>query len=126
MAFGDKLKEIRLDRGLSQERFADILGTSKQMIYLYETGQRIPKITTLQDYANKLHMPVSYFLDSESKESQVLAHGGVLSKDAIEQILSSHDEIELRELKNEIIVALAKKQLTKEQLCAIKAILESM
>ena len=71
-------------------------------------------------------MPVSYFLDSESKESQVLAHGGVLSKDAIEQILSSHDEIELRELKNEIIVALAKKQLTKEQLCAIKAILESM
>lgn len=44
MTFGEKLKHIRLSRDLSQEVFADLLGTSKQVISRYELGQTTPKI----------------------------------------------------------------------------------
>ncbi len=44
MTFGEKLKHIRLGRDLSQEAFAELLGTSKQVISRYELGQTTPKI----------------------------------------------------------------------------------
>ena len=43
--FGEKLKEIRKSRNMTQENFAELLGTSKQVISRYETNQRIPKIS---------------------------------------------------------------------------------
>ena len=44
MTFGEKLKSIRLSRKLSQQEFADMLGTSKQVVSRYELGQTTPKI----------------------------------------------------------------------------------
>lgn len=63
MTFGKKLKQIRLERGLSQDEFANILGTSKQVISRYETEQRTPKITVAQDYAKRLGLPFNYLID---------------------------------------------------------------
>ena len=51
MDFGTKLKETRLQRGLTQEQLADILGTSKQVISRYENGQRSPKLSIAIQYA---------------------------------------------------------------------------
>ena len=39
---------------MSQDEFANLLGTSKQVISRYETAQRTPKITTVYEYAQKL------------------------------------------------------------------------
>lgn len=64
MTFGDKLKQIRIDRKLSQEDIANLLGTSKQVISRYETNQRIPKITTVNEYAQLLRVPLNYLLDN--------------------------------------------------------------
>ena len=66
MTFGKKLKQIRLERGLSQDEFANILGTSKQVISRYETEQRTPKITVAQDYAKRLGLPFNYLIDDHS------------------------------------------------------------
>lgn len=63
ISFGMKLRRIRRERDLSQEAFADFLGTSKQVISRYETDQRTPKITTVQDYARKLKVPLLYLTD---------------------------------------------------------------
>ncbi len=52
--FGIKLKQIREARNMSQDEFANLLGTSKQVISRYETAQRTPKITTVYEYAQKL------------------------------------------------------------------------
>ncbi|WP_083122337.1 helix-turn-helix domain-containing protein [Megasphaera sp. DISK 18] len=49
---------------MSQEELATFLGTSKQVISRYETNQRIPKITTVQEYAMKLKVPLLYFMDN--------------------------------------------------------------
>lgn len=63
ITFGDKLKNIRLEKKLSQEEFANLLGTSKQVISRYETNQRTPKITIAQEYADKLSIPLNFLID---------------------------------------------------------------
>lgn len=61
--FGSILHDIRLSKGMTQDEFAALLGTTKQVISRYETGQRTPKITVAQEYANKLNLPLSVLLD---------------------------------------------------------------
>ena len=62
--FGDKLKSLRIKRGLTQEELAEILGTSKQVISRYENNLRSPKVDVVQDYAEKLNVSVMYFSDN--------------------------------------------------------------
>lgn len=54
MTFGNKLKQIRTERGLSQSEFAKILGTSKQVISRYELGQTTPKISIVSKWCQIL------------------------------------------------------------------------
>lgn len=63
--FGEKLKSLRITKNLTQEELADALGTSKQVISRYETNQRSPKIDIVQQYAERLGVPLTYFADNE-------------------------------------------------------------
>ena len=63
--FGEKLKEIRKSRNMTQENFAELLGTSKQVISRYETNQRIPKISIAQKYADILGFSLSDLSNNE-------------------------------------------------------------
>ena len=58
-SFGENLRKIRIERGMSQEELATLLGTSKQVISRYETGQRSPKVTIVAEYADKLGVAIS-------------------------------------------------------------------
>ena len=59
MEFGDMLKQLRQARGLSQEELASLLGTTKQVISRYETKKRIPRLSVVSSYAQKLGIPLS-------------------------------------------------------------------
>lgn len=59
MAFGDTLKRIRMERGLSQDKLAALLGTTKQVISRYETNQRVPQLTVVETFARKLNVPLT-------------------------------------------------------------------
>lgn len=63
MRFAQKLRQIRMDRNLTQEELGKLLGTSKQVISRYENGQRTPKITIAQEYAQRLQVPLNYLID---------------------------------------------------------------
>jgi len=66
--FGKRLREIRIERELTQTEFAKILGTSKQILSRYELEQRSPKIDQVKKYAEKLKVSVDYLLgDTESE-----------------------------------------------------------
>jgi len=66
--FGERLRELRLDRDMTQEEFATLLGSTKQVLSRYEINQRSPKITLVQQYAEKLNVSVDYLLgDSEDE-----------------------------------------------------------
>lgn len=89
--FGDRLRRIRLEREMSQEEFADLLGTTKQVISRYETNQRTPKITTANEYAEKLGMSIGSLLGWEDITFPESSAGIIDIKDELESLLSKVD-----------------------------------
>lgn len=63
MSFGEKLKMCRVSRGLTQPEFAQLVGTTKQVISLYENDERMPKIAAAAKYADVLNVPVYYLIN---------------------------------------------------------------
>jgi transcriptional regulator with XRE-family HTH domain len=56
--FGSRLKGIRAERQLSQEKFAELLGMSVDFLSLIERGINAPSFETLERISEKLRMPV--------------------------------------------------------------------
>jgi len=69
IAFGDRIRQIRKEMGLSQEEFAKKLGTSKQVLSRYETNQRAPKINIAREYAEKLGVTLDYMMGDSAGEA---------------------------------------------------------
>ena len=69
--FDTALKEYREKHKMSQQELADILGTTKQVISRYETGKREPKLSVVQQYAEKLNIPLSCLLDGTPRISEI-------------------------------------------------------
>ena len=68
VSFGERLREIRKEKGLTQDALAQLLGTSKQVLSRYETGQRSPKISQVQEYAKKLGVSAEYLMEESAEE----------------------------------------------------------
>lgn len=68
--FGQNLKQLRIDRGLSQEQLAVTLGTTKQVISRYENELRSPKIDVVVQYAEKLHISLAQLTGYDITPSQ--------------------------------------------------------
>ena len=58
-AFSETLRRIRFERHMTQDEFAEILGTTKQNISRYESGAVSPKISTAQMIADRLGITLS-------------------------------------------------------------------
>ena len=67
--FGERLRQIRKDKNLSQSELAQMLGTTKQMVSCYELNQRSPRIELVRKYADKLDVPVDYLLGDTEAEA---------------------------------------------------------
>lgn len=57
-AFGKRLTELRIKRGLSQEALADKSGLHAVAITYIETGKRLPKLNTVYKLAGGLEVKV--------------------------------------------------------------------
>lgn len=85
--FGEILKKYRADHdNMSQQELANILGTTKQVISRYETGQRDPKISIAAEYAEKLGVPLSQLLGDNISLSEQVSQ---FSPDKLSEIRSS-------------------------------------
>ena len=56
--FGRRLRGIRLERKMSQERFAEFVGISVDFLSLIERGINAPSFETIEQLAKRLRMPV--------------------------------------------------------------------
>ena len=65
MRFCEKLKILREEKGMSLSEFANLLGTSKQVLSRYERGENTPKITTVAHYAEKLGVSLEYLVNDD-------------------------------------------------------------
>ena len=57
--FGTRLREIRTQRHMTQERFAETLNLSVDFLSLVERGINAPSFETLEKIAKRLNMPVA-------------------------------------------------------------------
>ena len=65
--FGNRLKTIRLARGMSQEQFAELLEISVDFLSLIERGINAPSFENLEVFSVQLGIPVhQLFVFSDS------------------------------------------------------------
>jgi len=70
MTFGEKVKEARILKNLSQAELAAITGISERSLYTYEQLNIIPRKGNLKKLADALHVSVSYLVDNEESDTQ--------------------------------------------------------
>ena len=68
--FSETIRRIRFERHMTQEEFAEFLGTTKQNISRYESGAVSPKITTAAIIAEKLGITLSELNGGEAPGTQ--------------------------------------------------------
>ena len=61
--FGNRLKAIRLDRKLTQEEFAELVGISVDFLSLIERGLNSPSFGVLERIADRLDLQVRELFD---------------------------------------------------------------
>ena len=63
--FGIKLKELRIEKGLSQRKLGELLGFCNQTVSFWETGSRDPDLDALIKIADFFEVSVDYLLGRE-------------------------------------------------------------
>jgi transcriptional regulator with XRE-family HTH domain len=58
-----KLKELRIEKGLSQQQLAEQFGVSQQTVWKYETGVNEPDIKMLNQYADYFGVSIDYLVE---------------------------------------------------------------
>lgn len=93
MTFGERFKELRLDKNLKQQELADnfnrIYGYtfSKSSISQYENNKRRPETDALIDFAKYFNVSIDYLVGlSENKNPCVENEVSVTNKDILDNI----------------------------------------
>lgn len=60
--FGKKLKELRIERGLSQRELGKIFNVCNQTVSFWELGSREPDLDTLCTISNYFDVSVDFLL----------------------------------------------------------------
>ena len=61
--FGKRLKELRLEKGLSQQKLGELLGFCNQTISFWENGSREPDLDTLVEIAHFFDVSIEELLE---------------------------------------------------------------
>ena len=65
MEFGNKLRELRKESGLTQQQLAKQIGVTKSVISYYELNERAPSPDVLKKFSSVFHVTCDYLLDIE-------------------------------------------------------------
>lgn len=122
---GNKIKELREKKGLTQKELAEEIGVAQSTIAMIESGKNKGSIETLAKIANYFNVSIDYLTTTEEKLSLAidslenihkLAKEGVKQKGNKIETLAAHFEGEeftdedIEDIKNFISFILAKKK----------------
>ena len=62
-AFGNKIRELRTERGLTQQQLADLVVVSRYTVANWEAGKRLPDVSTISRISLALHVEDHVLLD---------------------------------------------------------------
>jgi transcriptional regulator with XRE-family HTH domain len=69
--FGEALKKLRLQEGLTQQQLADRLGVTKSVVSYYELQERYPSPEVLTKLASIFHVSTDFLLGIEKSGEYV-------------------------------------------------------
>lgn len=82
MNFGDRLKKLRKEKGLSQESLGKVLNISRRVIGYYESNERFPKDeNTLKAIADYFECTTDYLLGRTDRKEVVVIEGNEIPKE---------------------------------------------
>lgn len=71
MTFGEKLKNYRMEKGLSQEKVAEYLGVSRQAVTKWESDQSMPASGNLLALSSLYGISSDELVGSRSQEKRI-------------------------------------------------------
>lgn len=108
---GEKLKKIRISRGLTQNSFAEICGISQVQVTRYENGIHKPTQKIIIKICDGLDVPIQYFENSFKVTDEVL---DAEYKRAKESIIDPEDKMVLSKFLQGIFLISQSKAVLKE------------
>jgi transcriptional regulator with XRE-family HTH domain len=85
VSVGRRLRQIRAVRGLSMRALADLSGLNVNTLSLIENGHSSPSVSTLQQLAQSLQIPIGYFFERPAGDLKLVhQHGSERSRVAFE------------------------------------------
>lgn len=66
---GDRLRELRKTKNLTQSQTAELVGVSVGMISSYENSSRLPSYDVLFKFSNLFHVSTDYLLGKEKERT---------------------------------------------------------
>ncbi|HEM3628685.1 helix-turn-helix domain-containing protein [Streptococcus suis] len=99
--FSKKLKELRLEAGLTQKQIATELGISQQAYARWENNSRKPNLSTLEMFSEFFQVPIQEFLsDRPLSIEQILSTQTITYKD---KELSAENFKQLKDFIQELV-----------------------
>lgn len=91
MAFKDVLKELRINRGLTQDDLSKGIGLAKSTISMYENGNREPNFETLELFADFFNVDMNTLFEHNSQNISYY-----LNPETAKLAQAIHDDPDLR------------------------------
>jgi len=91
---GNKVRELRLSKGLSQEGLAERAGLHYTYVGGIERGERNPSLKSVEKIANALNVDIGELLFSQPKEKPASTEDTIRSE--INELLKRKSQNELR------------------------------
>jgi len=97
MNFGERLRQIRKEKGLTQAEVAKLLSIGESTVSFYESGKRQPDYETLIRLSETLHVSIDYLLGKtdirnpysefmESANKKYGSHGKKQAEELLENV----------------------------------------
>lgn len=86
------LKELRVEKNLTQEKLAELLGVTNRSVSRWENGNNMPDLSLLMEIANVYGVGVDEILDGKRKETRIDEQ----TAETIEKIADYANEEKLR------------------------------
>lgn len=84
---GSKIKELRRQRHLNQDKFAQMLGVSRSTLSRWERNEAVPDSEQLTQIADAFQISIRYLIDDQMSHEDISKDTGTVSNEEIVQQL---------------------------------------
>lgn len=75
MGLGQRLKYLRMQKNMTQERLAEVIGISRSALSMYELDEREPDIETIIKFADFFQVSTDYLLGRVDHPAMTTPYG---------------------------------------------------